>query len=106
MDNDQPVFVVTSMQELLYHSLARRRFTMLMLTALGLLSLTAVGLGIGIAGTLLLTRFLASLLYEVRPSDPATLAAVCLVLGASAMLACYVPRRATRVDPVEALRQE
>jgi putative ABC transport system permease protein len=113
VDKDQPVFVVTSMQELLDHSVARQRFTMATLVAFSLLvlkqgvSLTMVGLGMGLAGALLLTRFLTSLLYEVRPYDPATLAAVCLALGGSALVASYVPaRRATRVDPVEALRQE
>jgi putative ABC transport system permease protein len=50
---------------------------------------------------------MAGLLYGVRPADPATLAAVAFLLGAIALLACYIPaRRATAVDPVIALRCE
>jgi putative ABC transport system permease protein len=60
---------------------------------------------LGLAGSLALTRLLSSVLYSVRPHDPLTLAAVVLVLNGAALLACYVPaRRATRIDPVEALR--
>ena len=50
---------------------------------------------------------MADLLYGVRPADPATLVAVTLLLGAIALLACYIPaRRATAIDPVVALRCE
>ena len=56
---------------------------------------------------LVLTRFLSGLLYGVRPADPATLGCVALLLGGVALLASYIPaRRATRVDPVVALRCE
>jgi putative ABC transport system permease protein len=65
------------------------------------------GIALGLAGALILTRFLASLLYSVRPVDPATYLTVSLLLLAVALLACYVPaRRAATVDPMIALRHE
>jgi putative ABC transport system permease protein len=68
---------------------------------------TVIGLGIGLVGAVLLMRAFRTMLYEVSPSDPLTLAAVALILLASAIVACYVPaRRAMRVDPVTALRAE
>ena len=71
------------------------------------LVLVAVGCGIGLAGSLLFSRFIRSLLFEVGPGDPATLSAVSLLLEGIVLLACYIPaRRATRVDPVIALRCE
>ncbi|MBA3914335.1 MAG: ABC transporter permease [Acidobacteriales bacterium] len=71
------------------------------------LQLTLLGLGFGVAGALLLTRFLHSFLFGVSAYDPATLIAVSLVLAATAMLACYIPaRRAMDIDPMAALRQE
>jgi predicted permease len=69
--------------------------------------MTLVGLIIGLAGSLWLTRLMRSMLFGVKPGDPLTFAAVALLLGAIAMFACYVPaRRAMKVDPIEALRQE
>jgi len=69
--------------------------------------ITIAGLVAGILGALGLTRFLQTLLFEVSPADPATFAAVVVILGASAFAACYLPaRRATRVDPMVALRDE
>ena len=66
-----------------------------------------LGLVIGAGGALALTRVLASLLYEVSPTDPATFLSVAIVLGAAALTASYLPaRRAARVDPIVALRQE
>ncbi len=70
------------------------------------LGLAALGLGLGLIGALGLTRFLSSQLYGVGTTDPRTFVAVPLVLGAVALLACYIPaRRATRIDPMEALRE-
>ena len=69
--------------------------------------LTAIGVMIGLAGALASTRLLQSLLFEVQPTDPATLGGVSLVLVAIAAAASWVPaRRAMRVDPVEALRTD
>ena len=150
---DQPIFDVASMEQIISDSLTERRFVMLLLiifasTALVLaavgiygvmsyavsrrthelgvrialgasrqeilklvvregMALAASGAGVGLAAAFGLTRFLASLLYGVRPADPATLLAASLSLGAIALLACYIPAwRATRVDPLVALRYE
>ncbi|MFY9550958.1 MAG: FtsX-like permease family protein, partial [Thermoanaerobaculia bacterium] len=71
------------------------------------LALSAAGLAVGLGGALVLTRFLSSLLFEVSPLDPSTYSAVAASLLATGLLACWIPaRRATRIDPVLALRQE
>ena len=69
--------------------------------------LAGAGIGIGLAGALGVTRFLRAMLYGVSPFDPMSFVAVTFVLSAIALLASCVPaRRAARVDPVEALRQD
>jgi putative ABC transport system permease protein len=69
--------------------------------------LAAVGLALGVTLALGLTRVMSSLLYDVQPDDPATFIGGALVLASVAGLACYLPaRRATRVDPILALRYE
>lgn len=69
--------------------------------------LVTLGVTLGLAGAWWATRVLASQLYGVQPNDAATLAGVALVLAAAALLACYFPaRRATRINPIIALRYE
>jgi predicted lysophospholipase L1 biosynthesis ABC-type transport system permease subunit len=71
------------------------------------LVLTAIGAALGLGAAMGLTRWMTSLLYGVSPLDPWTYAVVVMILLISAGLACYLPaRRATRVDPMEALRSE
>ncbi|MGB6429537.1 MAG: ABC transporter permease [Candidatus Acidiferrales bacterium] len=71
------------------------------------LVLTVTGVVVGIAAAFGVTRYLGSILYDVHPGDPATLMVVAAILLLVALLACYIPaRRATRVDPMVALRYE
>jgi putative ABC transport system permease protein len=69
--------------------------------------LVIAGLAIGVAASLASTRLLRSQLFGVEPADPVAYLAVAVVLGLVTLIACYLPaRRAARVDPVVALRQE
>ncbi|HEU4510485.1 MAG TPA: ABC transporter permease [Pyrinomonadaceae bacterium] len=71
------------------------------------MTLVTFGLTIGLAGALVLTRLMTTLLFEVSPSDPITFGAVALCVIVATVLACYIPaRRATKVDPLIALRYE
>jgi cell division protein FtsX len=71
------------------------------------LTLTAIGVLTGLGAAYAVTRYLQNLLFGLSPSDPSTFAGVSLLLAAIAVLACYLPaRRATRVDPIVALRYE
>jgi putative ABC transport system permease protein len=153
IDKDQPVSNISTMEEILSESIARQRFSMLLLgifaavalilAAVGLygvmsysvaqrtreigirmalgaqardvlrlivgqgLTLTLIGIALGLTGAFALTRLLESLLFGVSASDPATFTGVAALLLAVSLLACYLPaRRAMRVDPLIALRYE
>jgi len=69
--------------------------------------LTVVGVLLGLAGVVSSTRFLRSLLFEINPLDPATLASVICILLVVSAVACYIPTlRATNADPASILREE
>jgi putative ABC transport system permease protein len=85
---------------------ARARDILALITRQGL-KLTLAGLALGIAGAFALTRVMEPLLYGVTPTDPLTFTLISLSLAGAALLACWIPaRRATRVDPMIALRCE
>jgi putative ABC transport system permease protein len=153
VDPEQAVSRLRPVSELVSDSVARYRFSMLLLTVFGALALiiaavgvygvmayavsqrtrelgirlalgasrssvrylvlgrglgmAALGIGIGLAGALALTRLLVSQLFGVSPTDPEVLAAAAATLAAVSAVACFIPAfRATRVDPVIALRSE
>jgi predicted permease len=85
---------------------ASRRDVVVMVLNQGV-RLAGAGVAAGVVGALLITRAIGALLFDVSPRDPWTLAALSATLTAVALLACYLPaRRATRVDPIRALRYE
>jgi predicted permease len=85
---------------------AQRTDILKMVVAEGL-RLVLLGLGIGIAAALGLTRFLANLLFGIKPYDPITYCGAAILLVVVAFIACYIPaRRSTRIDPMAALRYE
>ena len=153
MDPEQPMAAISTMDDLLAGSLARSRFTMLVLGVFAALALVLasvgiygviaysvtqrtqefgirmalganqrdvlrlvlgqgtrlafLGIGLGVAAALVVTRLMATLLYGVSATDPLTFTAVALLLALVALGACYIPaRRATRVDPIVALHYE
>jgi putative ABC transport system permease protein len=153
IDKDQPVSNIRTMNEIAAESVARQRFSMLLLgifagvalllAAVGIygvmsysvtqrrneigirmalgaqksdvlkltvgqgLKLVVIGVGCGLAGAFMLTRLMSSLLFGVKATDPATFITISVILACVALLACYIPaRRATKVDPLTALRYE
>ena len=85
---------------------AQRRDVIAMVVGQGM-TMTVTGTIVGLAAAMMVTRLMSSLLFDVSAVDPATFLAIPLLLIAVAFIACYVPaRRATRVDPLQALRSE
>ena len=88
-------------------ALGAQRGDVLKMVLRGGAKLALAGIAVGIVGALPLAHLLSSMLFGVRPNDPATFVAVSLGLLGVALLACYIPaRRATKVDPMVALRHE
>jgi len=153
LDPNQPVYNVSSMDQVIDQSLGAQRLSMslltflaslaLMLAAVGIygvmsytvtqraheigirmaigaqrrdvfklvmrkgMALVLIGVGLGLLGAFALTRLMASMLFNVEPTDPFTFISIGILLIGVALLACYIPgRRATKVDPLVALRYE
>lgn len=88
-------------------ALGAGRAQILRLAARRGLQLTFIGLAVGVAASLGLTRILSGMLYDVQPFDPGVFAAMIAVMGAIALFACWIPaRRAMKVDPIVALRDQ
>jgi putative ABC transport system permease protein len=88
-------------------ALGASRSTLLAAVLVRGLILALIGLVVGLSGALALTGYISTILYNIPPRDPVTLASVALLLAGVALLACYIPaRRATKVDPMVALRYE
>jgi predicted permease len=88
-------------------ALGAGRRNVLMIVVGQAIALAGIGAVAGICGAFMLTRYLQSLLYEIRPTDPVTFASGAIVLTVVSLVACYLPaHRATHVDPVLALRHE
>jgi putative ABC transport system permease protein len=153
IDENQPVYNIRTMEQLLNASIAQRRLNMMMLGAFALIalllatsgifglmaytvaqrtheigirmalgaqrgdilrlifgqgmSLTMIGLGLGLVAAFVLTRLMSGLLFGVSATDPLTFLSIALLLAVVALIACYIPaRRAMKVDPMIALRYE
>lgn len=88
-------------------ALGANRSTVLRMILLQALSLAGFGLAVGVAGAVVFSRVLQSMLFNVKPTDPSVLAGILALLLGIVLLASYVPaRRATKVEPVEALRHQ
>ena len=69
--------------------------------------IVVVGIGAGLFGSVMLTRFLQTMLFEIKPTDPITFTALTILLASVALMASFIPaRRASRIDPLVALRHE
>lgn len=88
-------------------ALGAQRASVLRLVLRQGIALAIVGAALGVGVALGVTRYLASMLFNVKANDPWTICAVAVVLAGVALLACYIPaRRAMQVDPMIALRYE